>query len=59
MTRRSVSLSLLSALSAVPSRAATLPRPAPEFPVRLAGGRVVKPTDFKGKVVLFGFILTT
>jgi thiol-disulfide isomerase/thioredoxin len=37
----------------------TPPRPSPEFAIHLAPAPDVSPTQFKGKVVLLAFILTT
>lgn len=58
MTRRTAAFAIASALG-TELRAANVPRPAPDFSVRLPGGRVAKVSDFKGKVLVLGFILTT
>lgn len=55
MTRRQ----LILAGGALPLAAASVPRPAPDFEVTLLTGRKVKLSDYRGKVLLFSFILTT
>src|SRR5258708_5208180 len=55
MTRRN----LFAALGAFPLTAADIPRPVGDFEVTLPGGKKVKPSDYKGKVVAFACILTT
>jgi peroxiredoxin len=37
----------------------SIPRPATEFPITLATGQVISPTQFKGKVVAVELLLTT
>src|SRR6185369_3527645 len=44
---------------AVMAPAAPLPRPSPDFAVRLSPSGQVSPAQYKGKVVLLAFILTT
>jgi hypothetical protein len=38
---------------------AQIPRPSPDFAVQLGGGKQVKISDYRGKVLCFVFILTT
>ncbi len=40
-------------------RAAEIPRKAPELIIRLPGGKQIKLSDFRGKVVALEFLLTT
>lgn len=49
----------LAALAAVSLVAADVPRPAPEFTVSMSNGKPVKLSDYKGKVVVVEFLLTT
>ena len=56
MTRR-VGLFLVAA--ALLAEAVTLPRKAGEFTIALNGGKKVALSDYKGKAVVLGFILTT
>ena len=44
---------------AVMAPAAPLPRPSPDFAVRLSPSGQVSPAQYKGKLVLLAFILTT
>ena len=57
MITRSIPVLLLSL--AVLAPAAPLPRPSPEFAVHLTPSGEVSPTQYKGKVVIMAFILTT
>jgi len=50
---------LLAALAAFSLAAADVPRPAPDFTVRMADGKDFKLSDYKGKVVVLEFLLTT
>jgi peroxiredoxin len=43
----------------LPGLAAVVPRPAPEFPIRLANGQQVLLSQFRGKVVALEFLHTT
>ncbi len=49
----------LAALAAFSIAAADLPRPAPEFTVQMPGGKDIKLSDYKGKVVVVEILLTT
>ena len=49
----------LAALAALSITAAGLPRPAPEFTVQMPGGKDIKLSDYKGKVVVVEILLTT
>jgi cytochrome oxidase Cu insertion factor (SCO1/SenC/PrrC family) len=44
---------------AVTAPAAPLPRPSPDFAIHLSPSEQVSPTQYKGKVVVLAFILTT
>jgi len=57
MMIRSLVALLLSMAALAP--AATLPRPSPDFAVNLTPSGQVSPTQYKGKVVVLAFILTT
>jgi hypothetical protein len=59
MTRRSLAVTVLSALGPSRLRAADVPRKAPDFDITLPNGSTVKLSDYKGKVVAFACILTT
>ena len=51
---------LLGLLSfALCALAAEIPRKAPELGIALPDGRILKTSDYLGKVVVFAFILTT
>lgn len=50
---------LLAALAALTIVAADIPRPAPEFLVRTTNNKDFKLSDYKGKVVVVEFLLTT
>ena len=41
-----------------PARAATLPRPSPDFAINLGQGKQVRISQYKGKTVVVAFILT-
>lgn len=49
----------LAALAAVSLIAADIPRPASDFTVRMPNGKDFKLSDYKGKVVVVEFLLTT
>lgn len=49
----------LAALAAFALVAADVPRPAPDFSVRMTNGKDLKLSDYKGKVVVVEFLLTT
>jgi peroxiredoxin len=49
----------LAALAAFSLAAADVPRPAPDFSVRMTNGKEIKLSDYKGKVVVVEFLLTT
>ncbi len=55
--RAILSLFLLAAVGLAP--AANVPRPSPEFGFELPGGKQVLLSQYKGKVVMMGFFLTT
>ena len=44
---------------AAPLAGANLPRPAPDFTINLANGKQIQLSQYRGKVVLLAFILTT
>jgi len=50
---------LLAAMAAATLIAAEVPRPAPDFTVRMANGKDFKLSDHKGKVIVLEFLLTT
>ncbi|MBI2689824.1 MAG: TlpA family protein disulfide reductase [Acidobacteria bacterium] len=52
-------LFVLAALAAFSLAAADVPRPAPDFQVLLSNGKEIKLSDYKGKVVVVEFLLTT
>jgi len=56
---RRAALALVAFLSAFTLGAQTIPRPSPDFEVQFAGGKPIKISDYRGKVVCFVFILTT
>jgi len=49
----------LATLTAFSIAAADLPRPAPDFKVKMASGKHVKLSEFKGKVLVVEVLLTT
>lgn len=49
----------LAAAAAFALGAAEVPRPAPEFTVRMTNGKDIKLSDYKGKVVVVEILLTT
>lgn len=49
----------MAALAAISLMAADVPRPAPDFTVKMTNGKDVKLSDYKGKVVVLEFLLTT
>jgi peroxiredoxin len=49
----------MAALVAISIAAADLPRPTPEFTVQMPGGKDIKLSDYKGKVVVVEILLTT
>ena len=60
MTRRMFG-ALLSSAAPLAAQGSTtgLPRPAGEIDVTLPNGQVLRPSNFKGKVLALPFILTT
>jgi len=58
LTRRHFTL-LAAGSAALSARAATIPRPSPEFVVRLPGGGGLPVSLYRGKVVALTFISTT
>ncbi|MFN8687862.1 MAG: TlpA disulfide reductase family protein [Acidobacteriota bacterium] len=50
---------LLSMIHAGVSPAATIPRPSPEYGFEAPGGKQVLLSQYKGKVIMLGFYLTT
>jgi peroxiredoxin len=52
-------LLVLSLFTAGVTPAATVPRPTPEFGFEVAGGKQVLLSQYKGKVIMLGFYLTT
>jgi peroxiredoxin len=46
-------------LAASPVWAAEIPRQAPDFSIQLTGGKQIKVSDYRGKVLCLTFILTT
>jgi len=52
-------LLVLAAAAAFSLAAADIPRPAPEFTVQMPGGKDFKLSDYKGKVLVVEFLLTT
>ena len=48
-------ISLAAAFAADP----VIPRPAPDFAINLVGGQQIQLSQYKGKVVVLAFILTT
>src|ERR1700728_2324473 len=52
-------LALLTGALCAQMPAAEIPRPAPDFAIPLPGGKQVKISDYRGKVLCLGFILTT
>lgn len=56
ITRRA----LLALAAAAPAAfAETLPRPSPDYQIPLIDGRILKVSDFRGKVLVIEFLLTT
>ena len=45
--------------SALAATGGDIPRPAPDFPIPMPDGRILRPADYKGKVVVVEFLLTT
>lgn len=50
---------VFAALSALAVQAATIPRPAPDIAIGMKNGPAVHPSQYRGKVVVVAFILTT
>jgi hypothetical protein len=50
---------LAFSLAAISMLAVTLPRPAGEVPIQMPGGGQQLLSQYKGKVIILGFILTT
>jgi thiol-disulfide isomerase/thioredoxin len=48
----------LLAMAMAPARAASLPRPSPDFAINLGQGKQVRISQYKGKTVVVAFILT-
>src|SRR5277367_739642 len=46
-------------IAALSLPAATIPRQSPDFPIQLANGKQIKVSDYRGKVLCLGLILTT
>lgn len=40
-------------------RAAEIPRPSPDFAIKMPNGKQIKVSDYRGKVLVLGLILTT
>ena len=59
MTRRVSALAIGLGILLAPLFAAQVPRPAPEFPIRLVDGQVLHLSQYKGKVVALAFVQTT
>ncbi|MEZ5352761.1 MAG: hypothetical protein R2762_09015 [Bryobacteraceae bacterium] len=60
MNRRNALLTIAGAgWTAATLSAADVPRPAPEFIVDLPNGGKVNLSGYRGKPLMFGFILTT
>ncbi len=47
------------ALSALSLHAATIPRPAPDIPIEIKNGKPIHLSQYRGKVVVMAYILTT
>ena len=56
---RGITLAVLATLAGLVVSAQTIPRPSPDFVVQFAGGKPVKVSDYRGKVLCLVFILTT
>ncbi len=52
-------VSLAIALFAMSAAAANIPRPAPELEFRVVGGQKAKLSQWRGKVIMLEFLLTT
>lgn len=53
-------IALIAGISlALPVAGSDLPRPAPDLTVKLTGGKTVRLSDYKGKVIALEFLLTT
>jgi peroxiredoxin len=59
MLRRTVLSAAFSCLLAFFAKAATFPRPAPEFTIEQSNGPALKISQYKGHPVVVAFILTT
>jgi len=59
MLRRTTLALALIALTAGFALAADISRPSPDFVIPLMGGKQVKVSDYRGKVLCLVFILTT
>jgi peroxiredoxin len=55
---RLLTLLTLLTMAMPPARAATLPRPSPDFAINLGQGKQVRISQYKGKTVVVAFILT-
>lgn len=57
---RSTIVAALALLAgSVMATAQQVPRPSPDFVIQMGGGKQLKVSDYRGKVVCFVFILTT
>ena len=56
---RGITLAVLATLAGLVVSAQTIPRPSPDFVVQFVGGKPVKVSDYRGKVLCLVFILTT
>jgi hypothetical protein len=59
MMKKLLLLSALAACLGVSAVGAEIPRPAPDLTIPLPGGKQVKLADYRGKVLIVAFILTT
>jgi peroxiredoxin len=59
MARQGILAAAVLLCLAAPTVGATLPRPAPDFTINLTNGKQIQLTQYRGKVVLLAFILTT
>jgi hypothetical protein len=59
MSKRALPALLLALFLSASLQAQKLPRPLPDFKVQMPDGKEVALRSFKGKVVVFAFILTT
>ena len=59
MIRTNLALLLAGVLYLTPLRAATVPRPSPEYAVKLSAKKEILLSQYRGKVVLLMFFMTT